>query len=297
MWGGGNARRTGFFGKPPKSPAEPRRISHLDRAPLAQKWPVMRFPTLIPAAALIFLSPLAADPPPAVAEYMGRKVAPTMSYHGGASWLLRQIREQEEGTSRMLPELKLKPGMTVCDLGSGNGYHTLMMAPQVLPGGKIVAVDIQREMLDDLKKRAAQQKIANVETVLGEVHDPHLPADSCDVILLVDVYHEFDRPEPMLAAMRKALKPEGVVALVEFRAEDPNVPIRPEHKMTKAQIMKEWTGNGFALAREFNELPWQHLMFFKRDAAKSPAPPASPGTSTAPPAAPATPAPTASPGK
>ena len=239
--------------------------------------PTMRFPTALFAAALSVLPPLSADPPPAVTEYMGRKVAPTMSYHGGASWLLRQIREQEEGTSRLIPELKLKPGMTVCDLGSGNGYHSLMMAPQVLPGGKIVAVDIQKEMLDDLKQRAARQKIDNVETVLGEVHDPHLPADSCDLILLVDVYHEFDHPEPMLAAMRKALKPDGVVALVEFRGEDPDVPIRPEHKMTKAQIMKEWTANGFVLAREFNDLPWQHLMFFKRSASGAPAAPAASG--------------------
>jgi ubiquinone/menaquinone biosynthesis C-methylase UbiE len=164
----------------------------------------------------------------------------------------------------MLPELRLKPGMVVCDLGSGNGYHSLLMAKMIEPGGKVIAVDIQQEMLDQLKERAQRTKIGNIETVRGEVHDPHLPADSCDLILLVDVYHEFSHPEHMLKAMRRALKPNGVVALVEFRGEDPAVPIKPEHKMTKAQILKEWLPNGFKVAREFDDLPWQHLMFFKR---------------------------------
>ena len=202
--------------------------------------------------------------PPALTEYMGRIIAPAMSYHGGASWLLRRLREQEEKTSLLIPELRLKPGQTVCDLGCGNGYHVLMMAPLVAPGGTVIGVDIQQEMLDDLAKRAAQAGVMNVKTIQGAVHDPRLAADSCDLILLVDVYHEFSHPEPMLAAMRKALKPDGVVALVEFRGEDPDVPIKPEHKMTKAQIHKEWEANGFVLDREFDGLPWQHLMFWKR---------------------------------
>jgi ubiquinone/menaquinone biosynthesis C-methylase UbiE len=154
--------------------------------------------------------------------------------------------------------------MTVCDLGSGNGYHSLQMAKFVEPGGKIIAVDIQKEMLDQLDERAAAAGVKNVETRLGELHDPKLADNSCDLILLVDVYHEFSHPAHMLAAMRKALKPEGVVALVEFRGEDPEVPIKPEHKMTKAQIRKEWEAAGFVVAREFDALPWQHLMFWKR---------------------------------
>ncbi len=221
--------------------------------------PVKPAPPPPPAA-----SPLSPVIPPAVTEYMGRQVAPAMSYHGGASWLLRKLREEEEKPSLLIPQLRLKPGQTICDLGCGNGYHALLMAPLVVPGGKIIGVDIQQEMLDDLKKRAALSKVTNVETILGDVHDPKLPPDSCDVILLVDVYHEFSHPEPMLAAMRAALKPEGVVALVEFRAEDPDIPIRPEHKMSKTQIRKEWEANGFVLDREFDGLPWQHLMFWKR---------------------------------
>jgi len=203
--------------------------------------------------------------PPALTEYMGRTVAPAMSYHGGGvSWLLRKLREEEEKPSVLIPELRLKPGQTVCDLGCGNGYHVLMMAPLVLPGGTVIGVDIQQEMLDDMEKRVRQAGLTNVQAIRGEVHDPRLPPDSCDLILLVDVYHEFSHPEHMLAAMRRALKPGGVVALVEFRAEDPDVPIRPEHKMSKAQIKKEWEANGFVLDREFDGLPWQHLMFWKR---------------------------------
>ena len=206
-----------------------------------------------------------ATAPPALTEYMGRQIAPAMSFHGGgASWLLRRLREEEERTSVLLPELRLKPGMTVCDLGCGNGYHVLLMAPKVAPGGRVLAVDIQQEMLDQLKERAAAAHVDNIQTIRGEVHDPHLPPASCDLILLVDVYHEFSHPEPMLAAMRRALKPAGVVALVEFRGEDPEVPIKPEHKMTKAQIHKEWEANGYTLAREFNDLPWQHLMYWQR---------------------------------
>lgn len=222
------------------------------------------WPTPAGGAAPVALPAPPAVVPPALTEYMGRVIAPAMSYHGGASWLLRRLREDEEKPSLLLPQLRLKPGMTVCDLGCGNGFHVLLMAPQVLPGGTVIGVDIQQEMLDDLEKRAALAGVKNVKPLLGEVHDPKLPPDSCDLILLVDVYHEFSHPEPMLAAMRKALKPEGVVALVEFRGEDPEVPIKAEHKMTKAQIRKEWEANGFALDREFDGLPWQHLMFWRR---------------------------------
>ena len=228
-------------------------------------WAVGQEVKVVPGGAPV--APAATKPtvPPALTEYMGRQVAPAMSFHGGgASWLLRRMREEEERTSVLLPELRLTPGMTVCDLGSGNGYHSLLMAKMVAPAGKVIAVDIQQEMLDQLKERATAAGVANVEPLLGEVHDPKLTADSCDLILLVDVYHEFSHPEQMLAAMRKALKPEGLVALVEFRGEDPEVPIKPEHKMTKAQIHKEWEAGGFVLAREFDKLPWQHLMFWKR---------------------------------
>jgi len=200
-------------------------------------------------------------PPPAVTTYLGRTVAQTMHY-AGASWLIRNRREREEGTDRMREALKLKDGMVVCDLGSGNGYHTLPMAQAVAPGGKVYAVDIQPEMLDMLKERAELLEVRNIVTVVGQVHDPRLPKASCDLIVMVDVYHEFSHPEPMLAAIRRSLKPDGRVVLVEFRAEDDEVPIKPEHKMSKEQILKELKANGFKLSETFDELPWQHMMWF-----------------------------------
>lgn len=200
-------------------------------------------------------------PPPALHEYKGRVIAQTMHWQG-AGWLIRHKRDREEATLKMREELKLTPGMSVCDMGSGNGYHTLPMAQAVGRDGKVYAVDVQAEMLDMLQKRAEAQGITNVIRILGDVHDPRLPENSCDLVLLVDVYHEFSHPEHMLSGIRKALKPDGVVVLVEFRAEDGSVPIKPEHKMSKEQINKELTGNGFKLVREYNELPWQHMMFF-----------------------------------
>jgi ubiquinone/menaquinone biosynthesis C-methylase UbiE len=131
--------------------------------------------------------------------------------------------------------------------------------------GHVYAVDVQPEMLKLLNRRADDESVRNVSPILGTLSDPRLPKGKIDLILLVDVYHEFSHPEPMLAAMRDALAPGGLCALVEFRAEDPNVPIKPEHKMTKDQIMKEWPANGFRLVKEFDGLPWQHLMFFGRD--------------------------------
>jgi ubiquinone/menaquinone biosynthesis C-methylase UbiE len=180
----------------------------------------------------------------------------------GASWLIRHKRDQEEATLLMREQLKMTPGMTVCDMGSGNGYHTLPMAEAVGKEGKVYAVEVQPEMIEMLHQRAEGKGLTNIVSILGEMDDPKLPPASCDMILLVDVYHEFSHPEPMLAGMRKALKPEGVIVMVEFRAEDDSVPIKPEHKMTKAQIKKEYFSNGFKLVREFDGLPWQHMMFF-----------------------------------
>jgi len=202
--------------------------------------------------------------PAPLAEYQGRVIAQTMHWQG-AGWLIRHKRDKEESTLRMREELKLQPGMAVCDMGSGNGYHTLPMAEAVGKDGKVFAVEVQPEMIAMLKKRAEAKGITNIVSIVGEPHDPMLPEASCDMILLVDVYHEFSHPEHMLAGMRKALKPQGVIVLVEFRAEDDSVPIKPEHKMTKAQINKELTSNGFKLVREFDELPWQHMMFFGLD--------------------------------
>jgi ubiquinone/menaquinone biosynthesis C-methylase UbiE len=210
------------------------------------------------------LSAQEAPPPPSL--YEGRVIAQTMHWQG-AGWLIRHKREREEAATRMRAELGLKPGMTVCDLGSGNGYHTLPIAEQVGPDGRVYAVDIQPQMLDLLRRRAEGRSLDNIECIANTPQDPKIPADSCDLILLVDVYHEFSHPAEMLAGIRKALKPDGVVVLVEFRAEDEAVPIRPEHKMSKAQILKELGRNGFNLVREFDDLPWQHMMFFGKTGA------------------------------
>lgn len=204
-----------------------------------------------------------AVPPPAT-EYKGREIAQTMHYLG-APWLTRESRDREEDCNTLLAALKIKPGDTVCDMGCGNGFYSLKLARLVGERGRVVAVDIQREMLELLKDRAKEEKIGNIVPVLGTTVDPKLPSGAVDLVLLVDVYHEFSNPEQMLAAIRKSLKPSGRIALAEFRAEDPNVPIKPLHKMSKAQIMKEFPANGFKLVEEFDKLPWQHLMFFERD--------------------------------
>jgi ubiquinone/menaquinone biosynthesis C-methylase UbiE len=205
-----------------------------------------------------------ADVPSALKEYKGREIAQTMHYLG-ADWLTRESRNREEDCDTMLKALDVKPGDVVCDMGCGNGFYTLKLAQLVGPKGKVIAVDIQREMLGLLDDRAKQEKVTNIDTVLGTVFDPKLPEKAVDLVLLVDVYHEFSHPEQMLATIRKSLKPTGRIALVEFRAEDPNVPIKPLHKMSKEQILKEFPPNGFKLVEEFDKLPWQHLMFFQRD--------------------------------
>ena len=219
--------------------------------------------------------------------YMGRVVAQPMS-HLGASWLVRPQRQQEEDARAALDALELQPGQTIVDLGCGNGFWTLPMAKLVADGaaddnrwltrratepltpgdgvnGLVIAVDIQPQMLTLLRQNADAANVRNIAPVLGEVDDPRLPADSVDLVLMVDVYHEFSHPESMLASIRQSLQPEGVVALLEYRAEDPAVPIKPLHKMAKPQIMAEYIANGFKLVREVNSLPWQHLMFFARD--------------------------------
>jgi ubiquinone/menaquinone biosynthesis C-methylase UbiE len=202
--------------------------------------------------------------PRGLTKYLGRRIASPMGFEH-MNWLNRAERIQEENPQEMLEQLDLKEGMVVCDMGSGDGYHTLQMAPRVGPTGKVIAVDIQPEMLQALSRRLATQGVDNVDVILGDLWDPKLEENSIDLLLMVDVYHEFSHPIEMLAAIRRSLKPDGKIALVEFRAEDPTVLIRPEHKMPKAQIYKEYTANGFKVAREYDKLPWQHLIFMERD--------------------------------
>ncbi len=224
---------------------------------------------LLTSAALAQEADPAKEPlfPPGLKEYKGRTIAPAMSYLG-ADWLVRATREKEERCSLMLANLGVKRGMVCCDMGCGNGFYALQLAKMVGKDGHVYAVDIQPEMLKLLQERAFTEKVDNVTPVLGSLIDPYLPRGKVDLILCVDVYHEFSHPEHMLQRMHDALSPEGVVILAEFRAEDPEVPIKPEHKMTKDQVKKEFEPNGFELAKEFDKLPWQHLLFYKK-AAKS----------------------------
>ncbi len=204
-----------------------------------------------------------AQTPPPRKEYMGRRIAQTMHYTG-AEWLIRNVREREERCSLMLANLGVRPGMTICDMGCGNGFYSLPMAKMVGIEGRVLAVDAQAEMLTFLRNRFEAEGVNNITPILGSFHDPRLPPNSVDLVLLVDVYHEFSHPELMLHAMRQSLKPDGVVVLVEYREEDPKVPIKPLHKMSKRQITKEMTANGFSLKSEFDRLPWQHMMFFEK---------------------------------
>jgi len=208
-------------------------------------------------------------PPPAT-HYMGREIAQTMHYTG-APWLMRESRQREEDCRLLLKALAIRPGQTVCDMGCGSGFYTLELAKLVGPRGLVYAVDVQPEMLQMLVRRMAEQGITNIRPVLGTANDPRLPRESMDLVLCIDVYHEFSHPEAMLARIRESLKDDGRLVLAEFRGEDAAVPIKPLHKMTKAQVRAELEPAGFVLAREFDRLPWQHLLFFGRSRADQPA--------------------------
>jgi SAM-dependent methyltransferase len=195
--------------------------------------------------------------------YLGRQIAHVMG-HEGADWLERDDRREEEGTDLLLKELHLKPTDVVADLGAGTGFFSFRMAPLV-PQGKVLAEDIQPEMIAELNQRKAKNNMANVRPVLGTTTDPHLPASGVDLVLLVDAYHEFDHPREMGRAIRNALRPHtGRLALVEYRAEDPNVPIKPIHKMTVEQAKKEMSAVGLEFVEVRESLPQQHLMLFRR---------------------------------
>ncbi|MAG54869.1 MAG: hypothetical protein CMJ83_01105 [Planctomycetes bacterium] len=222
--------------------------------------------TLIAVALAAPLALAQSDPtPPAPTHYLGRRIAKTMSFHG-APWLIRRSREQEEQTSILLKNLGVKPGMVVCDLGSGNGYLTLPLAEMVGEKGKVFAVDIQPEMLRLLEKRARKAGLEDrITPVLCTPVDPRLPAGQVDLLIMVDVHHEVSHPEHVLRAIRKSLSKTGRVVFVEFRKEDIDVPIKHLHKMSKAQVHREATANGFRRVGSFDELPQQHVLFYARD--------------------------------
>lgn len=194
--------------------------------------------------------------------FHGREIAHVMG-HPGIGWLERDSREQEEAPTKALALMKLKPDAVLADIGAGSGYYSFRISPMI-PQGKVIAVDIQPEMLDFLKKKSAELSITNVEPHLGAIDDVKLPANSLDGVLMVDAYHEFDHPKEMLASLFSALKPGGQIYLLEFRGEDPKVPIKALHKMTEAQARLELEGAGFKFVRNDPSLPWQHFLVFTR---------------------------------
>ncbi|QJW95745.1 class I SAM-dependent methyltransferase [Frigoriglobus tundricola] len=200
--------------------------------------------------------------------YMGREIAQVMGY-GGIGWLERKERIKEEDPEKLMKALEVKAGAVVADVGAGSGYHTFMLAPLVGEKGKVIASDIQQEMLDAVTKKAKQLKVPNVETVKGTTTDPKLPAGGVDLILLVDVYHEFEFPFEMTEKMVAALKPGGRLVFVEFRSEDDKVLIKPVHKMTERQVLKEMAAfPELGHTKTVGTLPWQHVVIFSKKEAK-----------------------------
>lgn len=199
----------------------------------------------------------------------GRRIAHVMGV-GGADWLEREEREREESPSKAIELLDLKPGMVVADIGAGVGYYTIRMAKKVGPTGKVYASDIQPEMLALLRKRLADAKVGNVEMVLGTETDPKLPLNTLDLAIMVDVYHELAQPQRMLRKLRQTLKDDGRLVLLEFRKEDPYVPIKAEHKMSVAEAKLELEDEGFKLDQVIPGLPWQHILVFRKALAAKP---------------------------
>jgi ubiquinone/menaquinone biosynthesis C-methylase UbiE len=193
----------------------------------------------------------------------GRVFALPMAVQG-AAWLDRREREDEENPDLAMRLIRVQRGSIVADLGAGSGYFTTRLARAVGATGKVYAVDIQQGMLDLLQKAVSRERLTNVVPVLGALNDPRLPVESLDLVLMVDVYHEFSEPQTMLQHIKRALKPGGRLVLLEYRAEDPDVPIRPEHKMTKAQVKLEVEHEGFRQQRVEDDLPRQHLIIFTR---------------------------------
>ena len=204
-----------------------------------------------------------ATPQTGVHPISGRRYAQTMGVEG-ADWLDRSERDQEEDPDRAVDVLKLPKGAVVADIGAGSGYMTEKMAKKVGPMGRVYATDIQQGMIDLLNKRIARRKLANVTPVLSAQDDPRLPIESIDLVLMVDVYHELSQPQLMLRHIKASLKPGGRLALVEYRKEDPNIPIKPEHKMSVAEAKVEVEAEGFKLTTTNEDLPRQHILIFTK---------------------------------
>lgn len=194
--------------------------------------------------------------------YMGRQIAHVMS-HYGIEWLERKEREMEENTSQLLKNLDVHPGIVIADIGAGSGYHSTLLSKMV-GNGKVYAVDVELEMITYLKDRISHEGYKNIIPILCTEQEVSLSANSIDLMLLVDVYHEFSFPYEMTLSMLEALKPGGRLVLVEFRSEDLNVPIKTIHKMSERQAVKEFKALGFSFEKNIGNLPWQHCLIFKK---------------------------------
>lgn len=195
--------------------------------------------------------------------YMGREIAQVMG-PGGIPWLDRPQRDEEQRSDLVIAAMGLRAGQTVVDLGAGSGYFTFRIAPKVGNTGKVLAVDVQDEMLKTIRERAAAQKLTNVVVVKGDEKDPHLPANSVDIVLMVDVYHELAYPFEVMTKVRQALKPDGKLVCVEYRKEDPKVDIKEVHKMSVDQLEKEMKVVGFVPVQRIETLPQQHIVVFQK---------------------------------
>ncbi|WP_425236482.1 class I SAM-dependent methyltransferase [Ulvibacterium sp.] len=192
--------------------------------------------------------------------YMGREIAHVMGFQG-MGWLDRTDREDEENTTKLLENMNIQIGDTIADIGAGSGYHVFKMAAMAKKG-LIYAVDIQDEMLAEMRRKKEKGRVKNVALVKGSEKSVNLPKNSVDKALLVDVYHEFNYPIEMIASLKKALRPNGKLFLIEYRGEDDRVPIKKLHKMTQVQAVQEMEAAGLKLERNIGNLPWQHCMVF-----------------------------------
>ena len=195
--------------------------------------------------------------------YMGREIAGVMGWQG-AAWLERDERQQEERGDLLLRELGLKPGMAVADIGAGTGYYARRMAPLVGSSGVVYATDVQPEMMKLLEDGAKKAGLTNIKPVLGGLKSVNLPDASIDLAIMVDVYHELEFPFEVIDSLVRALKPGGRIAYVEYRMEDPRVPIKTLHKMSEAQVRKEAAAHALVWERTANTLPWQHVVIFRK---------------------------------
>jgi len=194
--------------------------------------------------------------------YMGREISFVMG-HQAAGWLNRPGRIQEEMPDEVVANMKLEPTDVVADIGAGSGYFSFRIA-KLVPEGKVLAVDIQQEMLDIVEATKAKEGVTNIQGVKGEIDDPNLPMNSIDAAIMVDAYHEFSHPFEMINGIYDALRPGGRIFLLEYRGEDASVPIRPLHKMTQEQVIKEMSVFGLEWTETLDFLPWQHMMVFTK---------------------------------